>query len=121
MSSPESRLDEGPQSVFAEATTLDELLKNEVLGERSLIKMDVEGAENSAIKGLSKILESRPDIIIETFSLEFCERYDSAFKAMGYHTWEIDENTGLNPKDHLTPADKKSRSFNRFLSTRSEI
>ncbi len=111
--------DEQVQNVLVEAVRLDDILEGVTLGERPLVKIDVEGAEWSALKGMLKVLEAKPDLLIETFSADFCEHANKILLPLGYQVWTVDEDAmSLCPADRLKPADRQTNNFNQFLSVR---
>ena len=87
------------------------------LGQRGLMKIDVEGAEALVLRGMS--LESRPDILLETFDASNCNEWNKTIEPLGYRVWKIYERAGkIEPVDGLTPRDPKSGDFNHYLSVR---
>jgi len=87
------------------------------LGQRGLVKIDVEGAEALVLGGMS--LESRPDILLETFDADNCAEWNKAAAQLGYRIWKIYERGGrIESVDALMPADPKSGDFNHYLSVR---
>jgi FkbM family methyltransferase len=110
------------QVVIATSVRLDDALRGENLGERILIKIDVEGSEYLTFVGMPQIVVNRPDIILETFDPAVCERLNNELLPLGYKVWAIDETNGrLERLEKITSADVKSKSFNCFLSVREEI
>lgn len=90
------------------------------LGDRCLMKIDVEGAEQYVFQGMTRCLAARPDIVLETFSQEHCDAINGMLLPMGYKAWLIRETTGdLEPQDRLYPRDREGDDFNQFLTTRS--
>jgi len=89
------------------------------VGERGLVKIDAEGAEQVVIFGMSKVLAEKPDIIIESFSSEACRLIMKRISPLGYRIYAIDESAmTLREMPALMPAVKSSRSFNRLLTVR---
>jgi hypothetical protein len=95
------------------ATTLDSFLERESIDQIKLIKIDIEGAEPFALKGMSKLLssDSPPDIICEAvpFLLEISGHKPrdlvDFLDAFGY-TGRLITNDGLvdfDPDRHQSP------------------
>lgn len=104
-----------------EVRRLDGVLAVEKIGDRGLIKMDVEGAELSVFRGMQNILDKRSDIILESFSRVGCDAINALLRPLGYATYRIDELAGtLARQDGLTPADHTSSCCNQLLTVRSE-
>lgn len=102
------------QMVHLDSTPLDT-----VIGDRPLMKIDVEGGEVLAMQGMKKILGKKPDIILETFSAEACRVIDGLIAPLGYTVYKIIEKEHrLVRQDKLIPADVKSDDFNQLLTTR---
>ena len=112
---------ESLQSVYAETLTLDDALKDQEHGDCPLIKIDVEGAEHLVFDGMPTLLRARPDIILETFSSETCEKLNALLLPMGYTVWGIDEAQGPHRQDGLTAAQVQSANTNQFLSVRDAL
>ena len=90
------------------------------LGSRPLVKIDVEGGEYRAIKGMKEIMALDADIIIESFHTSACDAINGVIIPLGYNVYRISEMTGLlDQTDHLAPADPASGSFNQLLTRRS--
>lgn len=99
--------------------TIDSLGVN--LGDRGLIKIDVEGAELGVFQGMAESLKLVPDIILETFSADTCDALNKMLLPLGYHVYRIVEATGqLIQQDRLMPMDIKGQDFNQLLSVRPQ-
>lgn len=89
------------------------------LGDRGLIKIDVEGHEQPVITGaFGLISKHKPDIILETFSEAACIMINLALPPE-YRFYRIleDENM-LELMPRLKPADISGKNYNAFLTTR---
>jgi FkbM family methyltransferase len=64
------------------------------LGKNALVKIDVEGAEEFTIRGMTEVLQLRPDIIIESFSEPACNYINSVVQPLGYRAFIIHEKGG---------------------------
>jgi FkbM family methyltransferase len=89
------------------------------IGDRCLIKIDVEGAETFVFQGMSATLNARPDIILESFDQRSCDAITETTRAFGYRYFMIDEKTNeLTERSALSPCARTDSSFNQFLSVR---
>jgi FkbM family methyltransferase len=110
------------ETIIVEAKTFASLEASKRLGRRGLIKMDVEGAELLAFKGMGPgPLEERPDIILESFSAQACEAIQGMIEPLGYRSYLIQENEGnLVRQQRLQARAVQSGNFNQLLTTRPE-
>lgn len=115
------RSGDGRQTVPCVVDSLDRF--GFVLGERGLVKIDVEGAEINVLEGARRTISTyRPDIILETFSAHAASMWNSVAHALGYNIWKILEtDMRAVPVAAITPCDKTSGDFNHFLSVRGMI
>lgn len=91
-----------------------------VLGERPLIKIDVEGGEMETFEGMKETLALKPDIILETFFPGACLYLNKRLLPMGYKVYLIRESTGsVEPRERLEARDPKGSDFNQFLSLKT--
>jgi FkbM family methyltransferase len=94
-------------------TSVDEFIEHHQIERVSVIKLDVEGAEDAALRGGSRMLSShRPAIVAEVFSpsLQANGSSPAAVEALlrdaDYLLFRIDDSTAsLEPIDHLTDID----------------
>lgn len=107
-------------TVYAQAMPLDRTAIAASLGDRPLVKIDVEGAEVAVIDGMASVLALRPDIILETFSVANCARLNAELLPMGYSVFKIVESGKLEPLNMIMPADPNGEDFNQFLTVRPE-
>ena len=100
---------------------LDEIPGARDVGERGLVKIDVEGAEHFVFGGMQKtIANHRPDIIVETFNKIGAEVINQITQPLGYHAFGIDESGCLLPQDQILKADPKNTArYNQFLTVHS--
>lgn len=82
-------------------------------GTLPLMKIDVEGYELRAVRGMSKLLAARPIIILESFSEKNCNLITQMLA--GYHVFKIHEDGGLEPQEKLLPANSSGDSLNQLL------
>lgn len=116
-------------------TTLDEFIREEKinLAKLSLIKMDIEGAETLALKGMSKVLDLKPSLLMEvndTALVRFnsnSEDLCGILNALGYKGWIIELSNKLTEiKSHkilfaetiwIHPENKRHmRALKRFIN-----
>ena len=93
----------------------------ETLGERALIKIDVEGAESIVFNAMRNVIARKPDIILETFDRKNCDEINRSLLPLGYRVYLINEHTSqLEPRDALQPASVQAshNNFNQFITTR---
>lgn len=109
------------EQAYVQLSTLDSLDIGPV-GDRCLMKIDVEGAEALVFTGMTGHLAARPDIILETFSQEKCDAINDLVLPLGYKVYLIREDTGaLEPQDRLMARTIESGDFNQFLTTRTPL
>lgn len=90
------------------------------IGNRGLIKIDVEGAEALVFAGMKNALAARPDILLETFSAENCDKINAMIAPLGYRAFKVLEGEQrLVPLDRLQAADPTGTDFNQFLTVRA--
>lgn len=106
------------ETVPAIIARLDSLNIN--LGSDGLIKIDVEGGEEEVFTGMGSMIESQPDIILESFSARACKAIWAGLRPLGYRAYIIDEGgkavveqVGLHARN--VEADD---NFNQFLTVR---
>jgi hypothetical protein len=92
------------------------------LGEKPLVKMDVEGGETEAFKGMQKLLALKPDIILETFSPAACNAINEMIAPLGYNVYLIREAEGaIKHRSKVLAANLGSqKDYNQLLTTRSK-
>ena len=107
------------ESTMADIRKIDEPDFCASLGDKCLIKIDVEGAEAIVMQGLSRLLPQRPDFILETFSAQACDTINAMLAPYGYRAYFIDEpQRRLHRREKLTPCDPAGIGMNHFLTTR---
>ncbi len=110
------------ESAMADIRRIDEPDFCASLGDKALIKIDVEGAEAIAMQGLSRLLPQRPDFILETFSGPACEAIDAMLSPYGYRAYFIDEQQRrLQRLPKMMPCDPAGAGMNLFLTTRDVL
>ena len=119
--SPNLKIDEKDGTlVVVKMTKLDKLTDGIDLGERPVMKIDVEGAEAEVFRGMSQLLRKKPDIILETLFNPQCALINEITKPLGYNYFFINEHDrNITQRDRLYPANPNSINLNQLLSTRS--
>jgi FkbM family methyltransferase len=69
---------------------IDDLLLDELRDRVRAVKVDVEGSVGAVLRGIPKILESHPPLILEVIEGGLTE----ILKPLGYRFWRINEGTG---------------------------
>jgi len=108
--------------IVVEMRNLDSLEAAQSIGNRGLIKIDVEGGERVVFAGMSSVLTQEPDMLLETFSEESCRELNALLLPMGYRAYAVkEEERCLVPRPNgLEPANVTETAFNQFLTTRPE-
>jgi FkbM family methyltransferase len=90
------------------------------LGQRGIVKIDVEGAEMPVLAGMAEAFAHRPDIILETLNAVVSQMIDERFvKPNSYRVFKIDEAAmTLNETPRLTKGDAASQNYNSFITVR---
>lgn len=73
------------------ASRIDDVVKP-IGGERVCVKIDTEGHEVSVLDGMTKLLELRPDILLECQLIPAMERTEAMLRSLGYHFYLIDDD-----------------------------
>jgi FkbM family methyltransferase len=102
--------------VTVDVTTLDEFVFDAGLSRVDAIKLDIEGAEYSALTGATRTLASfRPALVIEVFSSALAAHgatpagLETLLRESGYQAFRIDEETAaLHPLRTLAEADEQN-------------
>jgi len=91
------------------------------IGDRALVKIDVEGGEVAAIQGMSEVLARKPDILLETFSAGACDIINPIISALGYKVYKVlEKERKVVRQDKLYACTAASGNFNQFLTVRPE-
>ncbi len=108
----------GREHAVAETVVLDGSGLAGMLGERPLVKVDVEGTEVNAFLGMQEVLSIKPDIILETFSQKSCDAINEMISPLGYKVFKIIEKGGrLEEQTKLVPCQiNAAGNFNQFLT-----
>jgi FkbM family methyltransferase len=116
----------GKKTVEIDATTIDGFFASEMPRDVKLIKMDIEGAEFAAFKGMRRLLDANPDAVV------FSEFWPFGLRALGYDAGEyldaiinagfiiflIDEDTSsifLSDKNAILAQCVKEKAMNIVL------
>jgi len=106
--------------IYVVATPLDDALASVQLGNRPLMKMDVEGAEGLVFMGMKKVLQHKPDILLEAFDPRVCAEITAQTRPLGYNYYMIDEtHRRIEQTEALTPGKFMQADKNSLLSTLS--
>lgn len=112
---------DGVERTLIQTTILNGTGITATLGERPLMKIDVEGAEAKTFGGITEVLALKPDIILETFSRRSCEAINEIIEPLGYSVYQIFEKEGsVELLDRLRPCKiDENGNFNQLLTMRS--
>lgn len=116
------RVSRKTEEIPVRIVSLDNLQLATGLGDRPLMKIDVEGAEALVYQGMSSVLALKPDIILETFHTANADAITDLLKPLGYRFYRILEAQGaLEMTDRLIACDPKSlhHDFNQLMTTRT--
>jgi FkbM family methyltransferase len=107
------------EQVLAEFRRLDGLPQAASFHGRGLMKIDVEGAEVLAFQGMQRVLQERPDLLLESFSAESCEQITEMLLPLGYRFYRVREQAmTVEPLPRLEPSIIASGDLNMLLTTR---
>lgn len=100
------------------ASRLDALMRDEFHSKVRAVKIDTERHGARVLRGMPKILEYRPDMILECTE----EGMTEILQPLGYKFYKIDERHGLEPVDALIPdAPFTFASPNRFATVKARF
>lgn len=109
------------EKTVVQMVSLDTTTLHTIIGNKPVIKIDVEGGEILAAQGMNNIFALKPDIIIETFSSDACDALNKLMAPLGYQFYKIlEKENRLVKQEKLTPCDVQSPDFNQLMTTRSE-
>jgi FkbM family methyltransferase len=99
-----------------ETTSLDEFVERYGIGQVSVVKVDVEGAESAAVAGAERLLAThRPALIIEVFSRSLdangasLDVLETQLRDARYRLFAIDDTSAeLLPLESLAAADEQN-------------
>ena len=113
----------GRQPVDVETVPLvsiDAVLESNRLGLPELIKIDAEGAELQVLSGMTRILASQPDLLMECLTGSDCVALEQLLKPFGYRYYAINESLKtIEPTDSLTASSGSLHDLNRLISTKT--
>ncbi len=75
----------GLEEIVVQTAKLDDKGLAQTLGDKPLLKIDVEGAEAVTFHGITEIIALKPDIILETFSQRSCDIINEMLMPVGYN------------------------------------
>lgn len=110
-----------PKEITIQATTLDSYVKAKNIRHVSLIKIDVEGAEMSVLKGGNRLLRSKnaPDLVVEVFDKQLRHGGSSEAKLLSYLK-RLSYTPYMFTANGLSPYEKEQHStLNLFFSKKS--
>ncbi len=109
----------GREEIIVPMHKLDGTQIAPTIGDRALVKMDVEGGEIHAFKGMSEVLARKPDILLETFNPAACDAINPLISPLGYSVYAVlEKERKVVRQDKLYPCKQSSGNFNQFLTTR---
>lgn len=115
------RVGDSVENTVVRMATLDGSGVAAQIGDRPLVKVDVEGGEAHALQGMQEVLALKPDLILETFNTKACDAINAQIAPLGYRVYKVFEQEGrLKQQPHLMPADMQSGDFNQLLTIRSD-
>lgn len=102
------------------AVTGAELLASGEGSSVELIKIDVEGAEEQVLAGMSELLgRCHPDLLIECLGATAADRVDGILRPLGYRFFTVDDDAlTLHPSDRFVAATGMA-SLNRWATIRN--
>jgi FkbM family methyltransferase len=108
---------QGVQSVTT--VTLDDYLRGSDDSPPMIIKIDVEGHEQSVLRGAGQTLEKyKPDLILEVLA-PYSDDVEQMLVGLGYSFYSISP-TGLQPSARLVPVKgNKGTEYNNFVTVRA--
>ncbi|MGE3477292.1 MAG: FkbM family methyltransferase [Rhodospirillaceae bacterium] len=111
----------GREEIIVPKHKLDGTQIASMIGDRALVKVDVEGGEILAFQGMSEVLARKPDILLETFNPAACDAINPLLSALGYKVYAVlERERKVVRQDKLYPCDSTSGNFNQFLTVRPE-
>lgn len=106
---------DGVTQYAVEVRSLDTLLHADLHSRVRAVKIDTENHGVRVLRGMSGLLSYKPDLILECTE----SGLDEMLKPLGYQFFKINEKTGLEPVDGLTPdAPFTFDSPNRYATVR---
>lgn len=109
------------ENTIARMVALDGSGVASLIGPRALVKVDVEGGEAGAMRGMQEVLALKPDLILETFNPKACDAINAMIAPLGYQVYKVFEHEQRVERcSQLMPADMQSGDFNQLLTMRPE-
>ena len=104
---------------YVQAARMDELIKQCGWPKVGLVKIDVEGAQDAVINGMSEILQRyRPDIFIEVLEDTHLEHINMVLRDLGYRFYDIDEDQRLLVEQSTLTKGTGLSNINRLATVR---
>lgn len=114
-----ARSGKGIEKIVVPMHKIDGSGLTETLGNRPLVKIDVEGGEVATVQGLSEVLALTPDVILETFNQSACDAINAVIQPLGYRVYHIMEyEDRLVARGKLEPCNTVDGNFNQLLTVR---
>ena len=112
MSSLEPRTDMETVEVPVRTVRLDDFAKENALTTIDLIKLDIEGHEVPAIRGLGEHLAmSRPPILVEILSDSSGSEIWKLLQPLGYEAYRIADRTGVQRTEAVGWVSNQERNY----------
>jgi len=91
--------------ISVEGVALDEFMLPELWARVGMLKIDIEGREGEAIKGMMKMLQAaKPIMFFECINAASGAAMEAALRPMGYRFCEVDDDAGtITLVDAITP------------------
>lgn len=107
------------QTLITQMICLDDTDFHTRMGARPLIKMDIEGSEDHAIDGMTKIFALKPDLLYETNLQKAADKLTPMMQALGYSFYLVREKQRqLVQRDRIYKSDLEAGDLNQFLTVR---
>jgi FkbM family methyltransferase len=106
---------------FVNSIVLDDWVSKKTLENISLIKIDVEGAEQSTLEGMANILKSfTPDVLIEVNESKDLKKIKRLFPK-AYNLYDIDESSLRIKKLNFFTKPTKHRNYLLSLKSKADL
>lgn len=111
-----SSLERPPPAQYVEIDvqtfSLDDYMQQKKVASVDLIKIDIEGHEAAAVRGMSELIaRSKPTILIEVLTDDAGTALLGMLEPHGYRLFRISDTDGLDPVVHIDTGQRGSRNF----------